>query len=128
QDNGVKNVGGISVHDITYASPKGGSVPAYHVVPPGEGPFPGIIFVHWGQGNRTEFLSEALLLARAGAESLLIDGVFNRPGGLDDDFNHPEKEIQGYIQLVTDVRRGEDVLHLRSDVDGKGITMVGLMY
>ena len=48
QDNGVKDVGGISVHDITYSSPKGGNVPAYLVVPPGEGPFPGIIFVHWG--------------------------------------------------------------------------------
>jgi hypothetical protein len=76
QDTGVKGVSGISVHDITYASPRGGNVPAYLVVPSGEGPFPGIIFVHWGQGNRTEFLSEALLLARAGAESLLIDGVF----------------------------------------------------
>ena len=46
QDTGVKGVSGISVHDITYASPKGGNVPAYLVVPSGEGPFPGIIFVH----------------------------------------------------------------------------------
>ena len=75
----MKGLSGISVHDITYASPKGGCscLPRRSL---GEGPFPGIIFGAWGQGNRTEFLSEALLLARAGAESLLIDGVFNRPG------------------------------------------------
>jgi dienelactone hydrolase len=128
QDNGMKDVGGISVHDVTYASPKDGNVPAYLIVPSGEGTFPGIIFVHWGQGNRTEFLSEALLLARAGAESLLIDGVFNRPGGLDDDFNHPEKEKEGYIQLVTDVRRGVDLLQSRSEFDGKRIAYVGHSY
>ena len=29
QDTGVKGFSGISVHDITYASPKGGNVPAY---------------------------------------------------------------------------------------------------
>ena len=84
--------------------------------------------MHWGQGSRTEFLSEALLLARAGAESLLIDGVFNRPGDLDDDFNHPDKEKQGYIQLLTDVRRGVDLLQSRSEVDGKRIAYVGHSY
>ncbi len=122
QDNGATAVDGIGVHDITYASPKGG------IVPSGEGPFPGIIFVHWGQGNRTKFLSEALLLARVGAESLLIDGVFNRPGSLNDDFNHPEKEKQGYIQLVTDVRRGVDLLQSRSEIDSKRIAYVGHSY
>jgi dienelactone hydrolase len=116
------------VHDISYASPKGGSVPAYLVVPPGSGPFAGIIFVHWGQGDRTEFLSEALILARAGAESFLIDAVFNRPSGQADDFTHPEKEKQGYIQLVTDIRRGVDLLQSRPEVDGKRIAYVGHSY
>src|SRR5437667_11948504 len=105
-DNGAQDITGITVHDISYASPKGGSVPAFLVVPQGKGPFPAVIFVHWGQGNRTEFLSEALILARPGAEALLIDAVFNRPGGLGDDFNHPEREKQGYVQLVADIRRG----------------------
>jgi len=127
-DNGTQDVNGINVHDISYASPKGGSVPAYLVVPPGNGPVPAVIFVHWGQSNRTEFLSEALILARAGAESLLIDGVFNRPGSLADDFTHPEKEKEGYIQLVTDIRRGVDLLQSRPEVDGKRIAYVGHSY
>jgi predicted alpha/beta hydrolase len=84
--------------------------------------------VHWGQADRTEFLSEALILARAGAESLLIDGVFNRPGGQADDFTHPEKEKQGYIQLLTDIRRGVDLLQSRPEVNGKRIAYVGHSY
>jgi dienelactone hydrolase len=127
-DNGAQDISGIAVHDISYASPKGGSVPAFLVVPPGKGPFPAVIFVHWGQGNRTEFLSEALILARSGVESLLIDGTFNRPGGAGDDFTHPEKEKQGYIQLVTDIRRGGDLLQSCREVDGKRIAYVGHSY
>jgi dienelactone hydrolase len=127
-DNGVEDVGGIKVHDISYASPKGGSVPAFLVVPVGDDPFAGIIFAHWGQGDRTEFLSEALTLARAGVESLLVDGVFNRPGGQADDFIHPEKEKEGYIQLVTDIRRGVDLLQSRPEIDLKRIAYVGHSY
>jgi len=128
RENGASTVGGIQVRDVSYASPKGGSVSAYLVEPAGKRPFAGIIFVHWGQSNRAEFLSEALLLARAGAESLLIDGVFNRPGGAGDDFAHPEKEKQAYIQLVTDIRRGVDVLRARPEVDGQRLGYVGHSY
>src|SRR5437764_15243022 len=65
--------GGVKVYDLTYASPKGGRVTAYLVVPAGKGPFAGLVFGHWGPGNRTEFLPEATLYARPGAVSLLID-------------------------------------------------------
>ncbi len=75
----MEKLSGISVHDISYASPKGGRVPAYLVVPDGKGPFAAIEFVHWGQGDRTEFLSEALLYAKSSAVSLLIDAPYNRP-------------------------------------------------
>lgn len=58
---------------------KGGRVPAYLVVPEGKGQFAAVEFVHWGQGDRTEFLNEAFLYAKGGAISLLIDAPFNRP-------------------------------------------------
>ena len=128
QEKSSEEVRGIKVHDVSYASPKGGTVPAYLVVPSGKGPFPGIIFVHWGQGDRSEFLAESVVLARAGAESLLIEGVFNRPNGEGDDFAPPEKERAGYIQLVTDIRRGVDLLQSRPEVDGKRIAYVGHSY
>ena len=46
------------VRDITYASPRGGEVPAYLILPSPspEPPRAGLIFGHWGEGNRTEFV------------------------------------------------------------------------
>jgi hypothetical protein len=40
--------GDITVYDITYASPRGGVVPAFLVVPGGKGPFAGVIWGHSG--------------------------------------------------------------------------------
>lgn len=126
RERSAEEVRGVKVLDISYASPKGGQVTAYLVVPPGKGPFAGLVFVHWGQGDRTEFLAEAAMLAEAGAESLLIDASYNRPGApLVDTFTHPEIERDGYIQLVVDARRGVDVLLSRREVDAKRIGYVG---
>ncbi len=44
---GVERRGDIAIHDISYASPKGGRVPAYLVVPKGAGPFAAVIWGHW---------------------------------------------------------------------------------
>ncbi len=126
QEKSVEKVEGAQVHDISYASPKGGRVPAYLVAPEGKGPFAGIIFLHWGQGDRTEFLSEALLHAQAGAVSLLVDAPHNRPDyPAFRYFADPEKERDMYIQLVVDLRRGVDLLLARPDVDPKRIGYVG---
>lgn len=126
QVNSSEAVLGVTVLDVSYASLKGGRVPAFLVVPSGKGPFAGVVFVHWGQGDRTEFLAEAVMLAHAGAESLLIDAPFNRPGApIGDTFTHPEIERDLYIQLVVDTRRGVDLLLSRPEVDGKRIGYVG---
>ena len=66
------------------------------------------------------------MLAEAGAESLLIDAPYNRPGApLIDTFTHPEVERADYVQLVVDVRRGVDLLLSRPEVEGKRIGYVG---
>jgi dienelactone hydrolase len=81
--------------------------------------------MHWGR-VRTEFLSEALLLAKRGAISLTIDAPDNRPDIASYRFvADPEAEREGYIQLVCDLRRGLDVLVARKDVDPKRIGYVG---
>src|SRR5512146_2359720 len=67
QEKSVEQVHGVKVLDVSYVSPKGGRVPAFLIVPPGSGPFAGLVFVHWGQGDRSEFLAEAVMLAHAGA-------------------------------------------------------------
>jgi dienelactone hydrolase len=124
---GVINRNGVRIHDITYASPKSGRVTAYLVVPTGRGRFAGVVFGHWGYGTRTEFLPEAILYARAGVVSLLVDDLNVRPApwrrnapGTD-----PEAVRNNFIQSTVDLRRGIDVLRARSDVDPNRIAYVG---
>ena len=108
---------GATVIELSYDSPRGGRVPATLVLPPGKGPFAGILFGHWmmpGSSfrNRKEFLDEAILLAGSGVVSLLTDAPMVRPAFL------PEKDtLKGEIQnaeasrqQVIDFRRGIDLI------------------
>lgn len=52
RESRTETQGNVTIHDITYASPKGGRVTAYLITPAGKGPFPGIVYQHWGLGNR----------------------------------------------------------------------------
>lgn len=122
---------GHTVYDITYTSPRGGRVPAYLVVPDSKGPFAGIVFGHWGNGNRTEFLPEAELYAQAGAISILPEYPWMRPG---DSYRgvhpprKPEEDVATQAQAVIDLRCAFDLLIARPDVDGKRLAYVGHSY
>ncbi|SRR5579875_202470 len=130
QELSVEEHDGASVHDITYASPVKGRVPAYIVIPSGSGPFAGVVFQHWGFGDRSEFLPEMLSLAKSGAVSISIDAPWLRPepwktedeGG---HITHPQIDRDIYVQTVIDLRRAFDVLASRDDVDPKRIGFVG---
>jgi dienelactone hydrolase len=124
---GVINRKGVRIHDITYASPKGGRVTAYLVVPATRGRFAGIVFGHWSYGTRTEFLPEAIVYAQAGVVSLLVDdlGVRPAPWRKSAPGTEPEAVRDNFIQSVVDLRRGIDVLAARSDVDRNRIAYVG---
>lgn len=122
-----------TVYDITYASPKGGVVPAYLVVPKGPGKFAAVIWGHWywsnsSMRNRKEFLDEAIAIAPAGVVSLLPDGPIARPGFVEDKTPLNEKQTSDMVQAVVDMRRGIDLLLARSDVDPKRLAYVGHSY
>src|SRR6266480_7754458 len=130
---GVEHRGGTAIYDITYASPKGGVVPAFLVVPTGKGPFAAIIWGHWywpnsPARNRTEFLDEAVALAPAGAVSLLTDGPIARPGHVENNEPLNERQFLDLVQQIVDMRRGLDLLLNRKDVDPKRIAYVGHSY
>ena len=130
---GVEDRAGVKVHDLWYASPRGGRVPAYLVVPDGKGPFAAIIWGHWYWGNselrnRREFLEEAVVLAKSGVVSLLFDGPVARPGFYDDRTPLNEKQIDDRMQTILDVRRGADLLLARKDVDPARLGFVGHSY
>lgn len=119
---------GVKVINLTYASPRQGRVTAFLVLPPGKGPFAAILFGHWGAGNRTEFLAEAELYARAGAVSLLIDYPWTRPPQWRRDvpnLDKPTLDLEIFTQAVVDLRRGFDLLLARPDVDPKRVAYVG---
>src|SRR6476659_649447 len=131
---GTQKRGEATVYDITYASPKGGVVPAYLVVPAnGKGPFAAIIWGHWywsnsEMRNRKQFLDEAVALASAGVVSLLTDGPVARPGYVADNTPLSEKRSTEEVQQVIDMRRGADLLLARKDVDPTRLAYVGHSY
>jgi dienelactone hydrolase len=133
QEIGVEKRGEVTIHDISYASPKGGRVPAYLVVPGGRGPFGAVIWGHWYMPgseflNRKEFLDEAAMLAAAGVVSLLPDGPIARPGYVPDPDPLGDLQIQQRVQAIVDMRRGADLLLARADVDPKRLAYVGHSY
>ena len=133
KEAGIEKRGDAQVHDISYASPKGGRVPAYLVVPRGKGPFAAVIWGHWYMPgseflNRKEFLAEAVALAPAGVVSLLIDYPIARPGHVEDQTDLNENQIADRVQAIVDTRRGADLLLARSDVDAHRLAYVGHSY
>ncbi len=133
REAGVEHRGKVAIHDISYASPKGGRVPAYVVVPEGKGPFAAVIWGHWYWQNseffnRNEFLDEAVALARAGVVSLLPTGVGARPGHVDDRDELSDQQVADLVHQIMDMRRGADLLLARKDVDPQRLAYVGHSY
>ncbi|HKV11599.1 MAG TPA: alpha/beta fold hydrolase, partial [Thermoanaerobaculia bacterium] len=126
QEAGTETRGNVQVVDLTYASPLGGRVPAFLVLPPGTGKHPAVLFLHPGQGNRSTFLDEAVELAKdRGFVSLSISAPFLRPEaarGKIFDAGHDRKE---QIQTIVDLRRGLDLLVSRPEVDPTRLAYVG---
>lgn len=121
-----------TIIDLTYASPRGGRVPAYLVLPSGKGRFPVVLFGHWmmpgsPQRNRNEFLEEAVVLASSGVISLLIDAPLVRPGVVEEkeDVRAAAQSSEAARQEVIDFRRGLDFLTARADVDPRRVAYVG---
>jgi dienelactone hydrolase len=140
QESGVQDRGGVKIHDLSYAVPTGdraaslgpnsGRVTAYLIVPPGKGPFPAVIYGHWCMPgsemlNRTEFLDEAVVLARSGVIALLPDHVIARPGFVADTAPLNTQQIDVLVQQVINLRRGADLLLARKDVDAKHLAYAG---
>jgi len=131
KEHSVEEREGAKVYDITYASPQGGRVTAYLIAPATKGRHAGIIFAHPGGGDRKTFLPEALMLAKVGAVSLLIDAPSARPAEWRRRmfvFTEPENDRATWIQAIIDLRRGVDLLAARPDVDAKRLGFVGFSF
>jgi cephalosporin-C deacetylase-like acetyl esterase len=118
-----------TIYDIDFASPKDGRVTGFLVLPTSSGLHPGIIFGHWGQGDRLEFLPEALIYARAGIAAIMIDYPWVRPQPwripIFTAQTSDEQDKETEIQAVVDLRRSFDVLEAQPGVDAARLAYVG---
>lgn len=132
-EGGVEEQGKALVIDLTYSGEgPADHVPAYLIMPHGGGSYPAIIWGHWlkkgsSLASRDEFLQEALVLARSGVVSLLIDAPQVRPDFVPE--TDPMASIRQSSEMtrrqVIDVRRGVDLLLTRRNVDRNRIAYVG---
>lgn len=121
---------GIRIRDLQFQSPTGTIIDSYLVAPQtdDDAPYPAILFVHWYEphspvSNRTQFLGEAVALAKEGVVSLLVSTMWSEPRwfferSLDDDH-------AATIRQVIDLRCAMDVLCAQSNVDTDRIGYVG---
>lgn len=120
---------GLTVRDINYAAHNLPHlrIQAYLITPDGKGPVAGIVFFHWlgrPDGDRREFLREAMALAKQGVVSLLIQGYFPA-------LEPPTDALidrQRVIEQTIEVRRALDVLLAQPSVDARRIGYVGHDY
>jgi pimeloyl-ACP methyl ester carboxylesterase len=122
---------GAKLSELTYASPMGGSVNGYLVEPiaPGRNRA-GVVFGHWGPGNRSEFVPEAMVYARAGAVCVLVNYPWTRAADSRRSlkFEDGAKDLEIARQAVIDLRRAIDLLRAREDVDPDRIAYIGHSY
>ncbi len=117
----------IEVRDVSFASPRGGRVPAFLVLPPGKGSFPAAIYLHGSGEDRTRLVVPATWLAARGAVALVIDSEFLRVGdaGQGNPMQRLVQDRDLTAKTIVDLRRGIDVLRSLPQVDAKHIGFVG---
>jgi dienelactone hydrolase len=132
RETNVEKRGPVRLIELNYAGDGGDRVPAWLLIPPGNGPFPAVIWGHWLMkgsplNNKDEFLEEALVLARAGVVSVLIDAPQARHGYAEaqDLMEYVKQQSEAASHQVIDLRRAIDLLLLRHDVDRRRIAYVG---
>jgi dienelactone hydrolase len=116
---------GVTLQDVTFASPGGGVIPAYCIFFTERVPRAGVIFGHWGEGNREEFVAESLILARLGLVAVCLDAPYRRP-------MEREPALADIPSLdrqwVVDVRRSVDLLLERFHLLPRQVGYVGHSY
>ena len=123
---GIEEREGVTLHDVSYAGVGNQRrILTYLLQPPGEGPFPVVMYVHPAPGSRETFLDEALELGRAGVASLLIQAPWAEGEAWARTLTTPAYTREVYTTLVKDLRRGVDFLLARPETDGARLAYVG---
>ena len=130
KETGRREQGVASLRDITYAQLDGGRNAATIVEPvtAAAGRRPAVLFVHWygpprPTSNRTQFIPDAIELARSGVVSLLIDTPWSVPEYFK--LRTRDQDYSRSVQQVKDLRRALDVLLAQPNIDTARVAYVG---
>jgi fermentation-respiration switch protein FrsA (DUF1100 family) len=130
QQVSAKDKEGVSLREITYDRASGGRNAATLVLPPAavSPPYAGVLFIHWYEppnptSNRTEFVENAVALARAGTVSLLIDTPWSEPEWFPK--REGDRDYDMSVAQVKEVRRALDVLLEQKGIDRARVAVVG---
>ena len=118
------------VRGCGFAGPHGGQVNLILVTPKSaKPPYAGVLFQHGGGQSMTNYLSEALVLARAGTVSMLTDAPA-RGEGVVSELNQTKLDESQRFQadVVISLRMALDHLLNQKGVDPKRIGFVGHSY
>jgi dienelactone hydrolase len=118
----------VTLRNLTYLDASDRRVEATFVEPAGAGPHPAVLFVHWLEphnpsNGRTEFLPDALVLARQGVASLLVDTPWSNPVWFNT--RDPKEDMAMSQLLLKNLRRALDVLVALEKVDATRLAYVG---
>ena len=129
KETGRRAQDGVTLRDIGYVLPDGSRNAATLVAKDGSfGARPAVLFVHWygppaPTSNRTQFIPDAIELAKGGAVSLLIDTPWSKPEYFDE--RNREGDYARSVQQVKDLRRALDVLLAQPEIDRERVALVG---
>jgi hypothetical protein len=139
EERAVTTREGVDVRDVSFVAIPGhatGRVAGYIVMPGSvvKRPCAAVLWVHWlgepATTNRTQFLEEAVALARRGVVSVLVDAMWAKPRWYPD--RVLEEDYANSVRQVVALRRALDLLLSLPDVDKSRVAFVahdyGAMY
>lgn len=115
---------GVRQHTIGFRSPGGGTVPGLLWVPPGGGPFAGVVMQHGIPQTAADMTYDAVTMARRGAVVIAITAPVIRRGAPP----QAPTDSSDQVQLIRELQRAVDILVRRPDVDSTRLGYFGYSY
>ena len=120
---------GVVAFDLEASSTANGAFKGEVVQGSGPGPHPGVLFVHWlGEPkttNHSEFESDAIVLARRGVSSVLVDTAWATPGWFDTVGKSADADLAQARRQVGQLQDALSLLQGLPAVDPAHIAYVG---
>lgn len=92
------------------------------------GKHPAVVFQHGGGQSMSNYIAEAILLAKAGAVSLILEAPYRLTEEERSTVRKGAAQRQGSADIVICIRRAIDLLVSRPDVDAAKLAYVGHSY